>query len=133
MAAGAVSAEELKGLAQRVTYGGSAYHKTRANDYGLTPPLSPRPHKSPCDDLRPVPKVEAVRLLREGIRRGMVSALAEGGVPKYVWAVDRDGEVYEAKAKAGLETGYHGYRLGEDDSDMRSLIRREWKKRCQNP
>jgi hypothetical protein len=125
---GRISATDLGALANRLTYGGSSYHKLRANDYGLTPPSSPRPHKSPCDDVRDVPKAEARRLLREGLRRGMVSALARGGVPKYVWAVARDGLVFEAKTHPP-DTVYHGYRLLEDDADMRDEVMREWKKR----
>lgn len=126
--AGSISATDLKALTKRLTYGGSSYHKLRPNDYGLSPPFSPRPHKSPCDDLRAVPKAEAIRLLKEGIRRGMVSALAGGGVPKYVWAVAEDGLVFEAKTDPP-NTVYHGYRLLEDDADMREVVQREWKKR----
>ncbi len=66
----------------------------------------------------------------KGVAAGMVSAFAGDGIPKYVWAVDDDGEVYEAKAKPGQETTYHGYRLGEDERTMRDLIRKEWKRRC---
>lgn len=128
MPAGGISATDLKALTRRLTYGGSSYHKLRSNDYGLSPPFSPRPHKSPCDDRRAVRKTEAIRLLKEGIRRGMVSALAAGGVPKYVWAVAEDGLIFEAKT-APPNTVYHGYRLLEDDADMRELVQREWKKR----
>jgi len=126
--AGGISATDLKALAKRLSYGGSSYHKLRPNDYGLYPSFSPRPHKSPCDDLRAVPKAEAIRLLKEGIRRGMVSALAGGGVPKYVWAVAEDGLVFEAKTDPP-NTVYHGYRLLEDDADMREVVQREWNKR----
>lgn len=126
--AGAIAEGDLKALAKRLTYGGSSYHKLRANDYGLTPPSSPRPHKSPCDDVRGVPKAEAIRLLKEGLRRGMVSALAGGGVPKYIWAVAQDGLVFEAKTHPP-DTVYHGYRLLDDDADMRDEVLREWKMR----
>jgi len=60
-----------------------------------------------------------------------VSPFAPGGVPKYVWAVDAEGEVYEAKTAPNSETAYHGYRLGDDDADMRQLVRKEWRRRCQ--
>jgi hypothetical protein len=72
---------------------------------------------------------EASELFREGIMRGMVSSIGTNGVPKYVWAVDANGEVYEAKAKPDLETCYHGYRLSEDDSRMRDYVRKEWSRR----
>ena len=39
-------------------------------------------------------KKEARTLFCQGLLRGMVSRYAENGLPKYVWAVDQDGEVY---------------------------------------
>ena len=104
-------------------------HKLHPGDYGLVPPVNPRPSKSPCDDLRPLLRAEAAALFRQGLRAGMVGPLGAGGTPKYVWAVDAEGEVYEAKAKPP-DTAYHGYRLGEDESEMRRYIRGEWRKRC---
>jgi hypothetical protein len=74
-------------------------------------------------------KKEAARLLRQGIAKGMMSSFGQDGLPKYVWAVDEKGEVYEAKHKVGQETVYHGYRLGEDERDMRALVLKEWKQR----
>ena len=47
------------------------------------------------------------------------------GMPKYIWSVDFNEEVYEAKI--GLD-GYHGYRLGEDDA-MRKVVLEAWRKR----
>lgn len=125
------TAAALADLADSISYGGSANHKLRPGDYKFDPPSNPRASKSVCDDLRPVLKAEAARLFRQGVLCGMVSAFAPGANPKYVWTVDANGEVYEAKTKPGQETVYHGYRLGEDDREMRDLIRREWKKRCQ--
>jgi hypothetical protein len=130
--ASAYAPNVLAALANSVSYGGSGNHKLHPGDYGFTPPVSPRPSKSVCDDRRPVLKAEAGRLFRLGILCGMVSPFALGSIPKYVWAVAPDGEVFEAKTKPGQETLYHGYRLGDDDSEMRGLIRREWKARCQN-
>jgi hypothetical protein len=125
------TAEALADLAKGMKYGGSANHKLRPGDYKFNPPSNPRASKSVCDDRRTILKVEAARLFRQGVLRGMVSAFTPGANPKYVWTVDVNGEVYEAKAKPGHETVYHGYRLGEDDREMRDLIRREWKNRCQ--
>ena len=59
----------------------------------------------------------------------MVSRFDPGGSPKYVWAVDGDDEVYEAKTKPP-DTAYHGYRLGDDEEGMRRWVRDEWEKRC---
>lgn len=130
--AGDIAPEELKALLERVRYGGSALHKLRPGDYGFVPPNNPRPSKTPCDEIRPVLKDEASSLFRLGIELGMVSRFQPGEVPKYVWAVDGDGEVYEAKTRATHEVEYHGYRLGEDEKQMRSIVIREWDRRCQS-
>ena len=63
-------------------------------------------------------------LFERGIELGMVSRFDEGGVPKYVWAVDEFGEVYEAKTKPGRDEPYHGYRLGDDERAMRRYVTR---------
>ncbi|MBC7101954.1 MAG: hypothetical protein H5U13_01830 [Parvibaculum sp.] len=117
----------LKG---RLIYSGSANHKLRPSDYGFVPTHNPRPTKSTCDELRPVLIAEARALFEQGIELGMVSQFANGDVPKYVWSVDKSGEVYEAKTKPGQEERYHGYRLGDDDSEMRRYVLDEWSKRC---
>jgi hypothetical protein len=112
-------------LCTRLIYTGSGIHKRHPADYGFQPPCNPRPWKSLCDDLRTVRKAEARELFRQGILKGMVSQLSSDGVPKYVWSVAEDGEVFEAKID---RDGYHGYRLGDDD-DMRNLVLNEWKRR----
>ncbi len=58
----------------------------------------------------------------------MISAFDTGGIPKYIWAVDVFGEVYEAKTKPDQEVDYHGYRISGEDG-MRDLILAEWKRR----
>ncbi len=68
--------------------------------------------------------------MQQGIMLGMVSQFGDGGVPKYIWAVDAANEVYEAKTRPELESDYHGYRLGDDERDMRAYILKEWKRRC---
>ena len=57
----------------------------------------------------------------------MVSSHVVGDWPKYVWAVDDAGEVYEAKLGHD-QTRYHGYRLGKDDA-MQGRVVSEWSKR----
>lgn len=117
-------------LVDRVRYVGSANHKLHPGNYGFIPTHNPRPSKSPCDDLRTLLLEEASLLFRIGIERGMVSRFPFGSVPKYVWAVDEAGEVYEAKTRPERETEYHGYRLGEDDHFMRESVLKEWRRRC---
>ena len=110
-------------------YVGSALHKSKPADYCFTPPVNPRPDKSLCDDLRPIPKREAIRLFRSGIRLDMVSTYVQNGLPKYVWAVDHDGEAYEAKL--GDEgSAYHGYRLYKNDP-MQAYVVATWEERDQ--
>jgi hypothetical protein len=126
----ATSVEERNALIECIRYVGSGNHKLRPSDYGFVPSHNPRPSKSPCDELRAVPVNEARELFEKGIMLGMVSRLDPHGAPKYVWSVDDAGEVYEAKAKPEREREYHGYRIGDDERDMRRYILDEWKKRC---
>lgn len=127
--AAATTLSERQTLLGKLRYVGSANHKLHPGDYGFTPSVNPRPTKSACDALRPIRIKEASRLFCEGISRGMVSRFEVGGAPKYVWAVDENGEVYEAKAKSGQEFDYHGYRIGEDEETVRQYVLAEWNKR----
>ena len=58
----------------------------------------------------------------------MVSSFSVKGLPKYIWAVDDMGEVYEAKLDG--TQGYHGYRLSADERTMQKIVVKEWKSRC---
>ena len=120
-------------LCARLRYVGSGHHKLRPANYGFLPPQNPRPSKSVCDDRRPILLEEAEALFRRGIELGMFSPFAADAVPKYVWSVDYQGEVYEAKTNPKRETDYHGYRLGDDERAMRSLIVKAWRERCAKP
>lgn len=117
-------------LCEKLRYIGSANHKLRPGDYGFVPSQNPRPSKSPCDELRSVLLEEASSLFRRGIEQGMLSRFPLGGVPKYVWAVDEFGEVYEAKTRPEREMDYHGYRVGEDEAVVREYVLKEWRRRC---
>ena len=127
--AGTYSKAQLEELARRLTYAGSGLHKLHPGNYGFVPSINPRPSKSVCDDLRMVALDEAAQLLAAGVAAEMVSPFDAGGSPKYVWAVDGGGQVYEAKTKPP-DTVYHGYRLGDDEEAMRRYISGEWEKRC---
>ena len=122
--------EDLGRLAKKARYVGSAHHKSKLADYGLTPPADPRPNKSLCDGKRIVKIREAKELFRRGLSRGMVSRYPENGFPKYVWAVDQDGEVYEAKA-GGDGRSYHGYALSAaGERDLCRWVITEWNARA---
>jgi hypothetical protein len=112
-------------LAMRLSYVGSALHKTRPGDYGFQPPVNPRATKSICDGGRTVLRSEAQALFRQGIMKGMFSDFPDYSQPKFVWSVDAMGEAYEAKID---RTGYHGYRLEEEDN-MRYVVLKEWERR----
>ena len=121
--------EYLARLSGQVRYTGSPHHKCIPVDYGFDKPASPRPHKSLCDGNRCVPEDEAQALFDDAINRGMISSHRLGEFPKYVWAVDAEDRVYEAKLEKGANR-YHGYELGEDEETMRQLVIHEWKLRC---
>ncbi len=124
----------LDNLAEKASYTGSPHHKRIPADYGFSPPANPRPNKSLCDGNRRIRRIgmgEAKALFREGIRRGMVSSVLQGELPKHVWAVDSMGSAYEAKNEQGSRN-YHGYVLGDDDDDMRRLVIEEWRVRCRD-
>lgn len=122
---GSVNSETLDRLS-KARYTGVCYHKRqRSPDYGFAP--RPRPNKSLCDDLRPISISEATRLFRSGIRLGMVSEYMEHGLPKVVWAVDDDGEAYQAML-GGDGVSYHGHRLNRKEPNREYVIA-EWRKR----
>jgi len=120
--------EFFEWLATAAHYGGSANHKLRPGNYGFHPAQNPRPSKSLCDRARTILQQEAATMLARGISSQMVSSFCKGGFPKYVWAVDADGEAYEAKIGED-GASYHGYRLGEDERAFRKRVIDEWKLR----
>ena len=120
---------QLNDFAGTGRYRGSPHHKSQPADYGFHPPASPRPSKSLCDDKRVIRLEEAIRLFKDGIARGMVSMEQQNDLPKYIWAQDEQGNVYEAKL-GGDGRSYDGYRLRRDDRAMREWVINEWT--CRN-
>ena len=123
-----LSLEEQDILLRNSRYVGSAKHKRFPSNYRFHPQTNPRPNGSLCDDLRSISLEEAQRLFISGVRKCIVSICRdEIGLPKFVWAVDEKGEVYEAKTG---NDGYHGYRLDEaTEKNMRDVVLYEWKQR----
>jgi hypothetical protein len=63
----------------------------------LIPPSSPRPEKTLCDEADVFEKAKASELLTAAIDRGVVSEnTAADGFPKHLWAIDANGQVFEA-------------------------------------
>ena len=125
---GSLDERQLKALASKASYVGSGHHKRNPADYRLDR-TNPRPTKSLCDLTKIVTLRKAQRLLATGIKAGMVSELLEEGFPKYIWAVDENDAVYEAKTDTRTPGTYHGYPLEAED-DFRAYILAEWKRRC---
>lgn len=123
--AAAPDPDALEDLAARVRYGGNPEHKRNPGDFGLTPPARPRADKSKCDWAGIVERAVALRLLREGIRRGLVSEQRRGGYPQNVWALTNDGYPLEAQLENSVSGAYHGYPMPETDP-FRDVVLEHW-------
>lgn len=119
--------ERIDFLTQAATYVGSGHHKRYPLDYGFER-TNPVPTKSLCDMSGPVYLNEARELFYKGIRARMISSHGEP-FPKYIWSVDTNGIVYEAKSDPSTPGLYHGYPI-ESERPVREYILKEWKRRC---
>jgi hypothetical protein len=117
-------AEELSTLADRARYGGNPEHKKNPGDFGLTPPSDPRQGKSLCDLAKIFKRDEAEKLLRAGLRKGLVSDRMAGDWPKNVWSVTENGFAMEAQLENPDLGIYHGYPMPETDPLSQEVIRR---------
>jgi hypothetical protein len=113
----------LKGLAKRVRYGGNPEHKRNAGDFGLDPPTSPRADKTLCDGTG-ILRDTAIALLREGIRRGLISIQERDGLPQNIWAVSQGGIALEAQLENQATATYHGYPMTAGDPLAAEVLRR---------
>lgn len=118
--------QRFAALAEQAVYGGSPAHKKNPGDFGLTPPSAPRAAKSLCDAAGIFGRREATRLLKEGLRRGLVSEQQDRGWPKAVWAVSEEGIALEARLDNAERGSYHGYPLPSSDPLAGEIVRR-WK------
>ena len=117
--------EELARLAATVRYGGNPAHKRNPRDFGLTPPSQPRDHKSLCDEVQVFRRADALRLLRLGVERGLISDWDGTGFPKNIWSVTEDGVPLEAQLENPGGGVYHGYPLEMND-DFREQVIAQW-------
>ena len=107
--------ENLPDLAARVTYTGNPAHKSNPGDFGLTPPADPRDDKTLCDAAGIFSRSTAMRLLKAGIERGLISEQTRGAFPQNVWVVDENGYPLEAQLENRTQGAYHGYPLALND------------------
>jgi hypothetical protein len=113
---------DLARLAAEVRYGGNSEHKRNPGDFGLTPPSSPRADKTLCDLAGILRRADALNLLLEGIRRGLVSEQTRNGYPQNVWAVTADGVPLEAQLENPADGTYHGYPMPVEDPFREKVI-----------
>lgn len=118
--------EEISRLVGRVRYGGNPAHKKNPGDFDLKPPAQPRADKTLCDAVGITKRSEALQLLQEGVRRGLVSEQTRGDFPQNVWAVTQDGIPLEAQLENLDQGTYHGYPMPSTD-DFREEVSRRWK------
>lgn len=117
-------AELLGGLAMKVGYGGNPEHKKNPGDFGLTPPSDPRLGKSLCDDAGVFTRTAALKLLKRGLKKGLVSDRFDGEWPKNIWSVTESGRPMEAQLENQALGTYHGYPMPENDPLASDVLRR---------
>ena len=117
--------DELERLVSSVKYGGNPEHKRNPGDFHLNPPAQPRADKTLCDAVGIFDKSKALRLLLEGVRRGLISERTRGAFPQNVWSVTGDGNPLEAQLENQMQGIYHGYPMSMND-DFRYEILRRW-------
>ena len=122
------SAADLQRMAEKVRYGGNPEHKRNPGDFGLSPPRHPRPGKTLCDGAEILSRREALALLREGIRKGLISRQFRGDYPQNIWAVAAGGVPLEAQLENAEQGVYHGYPMPEADPLHEEVLAR-WGKR----
>ena len=108
--------KELEQLANRAKYKGSPYHKQNpGNDFGVTPQGYKGRRRSPptcCEWAGVTKSADAENLLKQGIKKGMISEDRSGDFPKRIWSVVNDGEndiALEARLENKEQGIYHGY------------------------
>jgi len=117
-----VTQEQLDAWAGAVTYGGNPEHKKNPGDFGLSPPASPRADKELCDEIEIFRRSEALALLKDGLKAGLVSVQRVGEFPQNIWAVTNAGVAVEAQLENRETAAYHGYPLSENDPFSFSVL-----------
>ncbi len=92
----------------------------------MNPPSHPRQGKSLCDNADIFTQADALELVREGMRRGLVSVQERNGWPQNVWAVTDKGVPLEAMLENSDTGSYHGYPMLKNDPLADEVVDR-WK------
>jgi hypothetical protein len=121
----AMEKTDLECLAKKIHYGGNPEHKRNPGDFKLIPPAGARPGKTLCDGAKVLDHRTALDLLRQGVRRGLVSEQLRNGFPQNVWAVTQGGIPLEAQLENRNTGTYHGYPMREDDA-FREKVLDKW-------
>ena len=116
--------EELTRLVEHVKYGGNPDHKKWGGNFGLTRRAPPRPATTLREDVGISTKEQALELLQEGARRGLISARLFNGFPQNIWAVTADGVAPEAQLENRTQGTYHGYPVLESDPLQSTIVKR---------
>lgn len=87
------------------------------------------PGKTLCDVEGEFLRDQALALLQEGLRRGLVSRQSCGDWPQNVWAVSEELEVFESRLENQATGTYHGYPMPAAD-DFRKRVLKEWELRA---
>jgi hypothetical protein len=114
---------DLHDLAQRVQYDGHPGHKRKRGNFGVG--ARPYGDRTLCDAVGIFKKEEALRLLQEGVKRGLVSVQERGGFPQNIWAVSDDGHPLEAQQGSPGRGIYHGYPMTSHDT-FRDKVIEHW-------
>lgn len=113
-------------LAKQVRYGGNPEHKMNPGDFGLTPPSGPRSGKSLCDVVEIFTRAKALKYLKQGLSKGLISDRAVDKWPKNIWSVSDSGEPLEAQLENPVLGTYHGYPMPPSDPFVEDVLAR-WK------
>lgn len=122
--------DTLEQMARDARYKPSPYHKSNPVAWGLPGPPQNRPDKTVCEGSGITCGRDAIKLLKSGIRCGMVSKQKRGDWPQNVWAVDAEGFVYESQLSNSGLGEYHGYPMTDGDH-FAEIVRTEWERRSQ--
>ena len=102
---------DLVALAGRVSYVGSAEHKTYPSAAGAP---SPRADATKCDPLLHGRFQELTDWLRRAVAAGAVGSLWDGAFPRYVW-VRVGGTWYEGRLVNREQGTYKGYPIDQSE------------------